>query len=47
MENGWPHMRLEEMRRKLPPLTHTVNNDSKRERKWQRRRENEEKVKER
>ena len=40
-------MRLEEMRRKLPPLTHKVSNDSKRERKWQRRRENEEKVKER
>ena len=38
-------MRLEEMRRKLPPLTHTFSNDSKRERKWQGRRENEEKRK--
>ena len=31
------------MRRKLPPLTHTFSNDSKRERKWQMRRENEKK----
>ena len=41
MEKREPHLRLEEMRRKLPPLTHMVSNDSKRERKWQMRRENE------
>ena len=33
------------MGRKLPPLTHTVNNDSKWERKWQMRREKEKKSK--
>ena len=38
-------MRLEEMRRKLPSLTHTFSNDSKRKRKWQGRRENKEKRK--
>ena len=31
------------MRRKLPPLTHTFSNDSKGERKWKMRRENEKK----
>ena len=45
IENLWPHVRLEEMKRQFPPIDRMCGGSKKGEKMTKKRRENEEKMK--